>query len=303
MQPKFNGVIKEILEQPPSIDLQVFLEDTLRLPKFKAEELAGRIKKQHLKAEADATFRRALDVPAKMSSEKSNIYSLDCLSEKEFVFFLKWLLGELGYVVTSERHVDWGFDLDADKDQEKTLFLTRKYPKNCLVSEAAFLLSAQSKQQCNCHKTVFLSTADFSQKAYASAQDFGVELWNPDTVDKKIAQAKQNAALEQQERFPQYNSSLMESLLKLDESGSFIVEPRSNGKFDLHLPNVKFPLLTFQTQNKTIKQCICRIKNNQPVSEAEGTAIISTDRNGNKVGPEDAEAYELITQYLKEFLN
>ena len=48
MHSNFNGVIKEILEQYPNIDLAEYLADNLQLPMEKAEVLASRIEKQIL---------------------------------------------------------------------------------------------------------------------------------------------------------------------------------------------------------------------------------------------------------------
>ena len=101
--------------------------------------------------------------------------------------------------------------------------------------------------------------------------------------------------------FPSINGSLLQSLLKFEETGDFFIEPRASGKYDLHLSGVKFPLLTFQAQAEEVIRCVCRIKNNKPVGEHEGTMVIGIDRDNNKIGPDETQAYALIIEYLEEF--
>jgi len=136
------------------------------------------------------------------------------------------------------------------------------------------------------------------------AQKLNVELWDTDALAKKITAVMEKPDVDAQPHFPRFNGSLLQSLLKLGETKTFIVEHRNGGKYDLHVPGVKFPLLTFQAipDADTVVRCIFRIKYNEPVSEADGEALISSDRNSNRVGPDDKEAYELIIQYLEQFL-
>jgi hypothetical protein len=44
---KFNGVLEEIKNRYPNIDLKQFLQQKLQLPYYKAEELAARIEKKY----------------------------------------------------------------------------------------------------------------------------------------------------------------------------------------------------------------------------------------------------------------
>ena len=113
---------------------------------------------------------------------------------------------------------------------------------------------------------------------------------------EKIADA------EEQSCFPQYKGSLFQSLLRLEETKDFIIEPRADGKYDLHLPGVKFPLLTFQAHSSEIIRCVFRIKNNEPVGEFDGAALIRSERNNDRFGPDGIDAYALIVQYLEQFV-
>ena len=304
---KFNGVLGEIAEKYPQIDLVEFLEDRLQLPPYKAEKLAVRIERQFSKGKTDlepSAVRRILEVPGKLEAQ-SNVggYSVDVLSAKEFDHFVQWLLEALGYSIESEKRMaDGSVDLVAVEVEAETMFLARRVPKNCKIIESILLLAEQAKQIYACSKVVILATAYFSRQTIAAAEKAGVELWDHDELNRKIVEAKKNLTTAEQSRLPQYQGTLLQSLLKLDETAAFIVEPRASGKYDVHLPGVKFPLLTFQAQGGVVVQCVCRIKNNMPVSEIEGTVIISSDHNGSRLGPGDAEAYVSIMQYLEEFL-
>ena len=44
---KFNGVLEEVLERYPEIDLVGYLQQKLEIPEFKAKELAARIEKDY----------------------------------------------------------------------------------------------------------------------------------------------------------------------------------------------------------------------------------------------------------------
>ena len=87
----------------------------------------------------------------------------------------------------------------------------------------------------------------------------------------------------------------------MEETKDFIIERRANGKYDLHLPGVKFPLLSFQARLNSVVRCVYRIKNNVPVGEFDGLALIKSDRN-NRYGPDGERAYALIIKYLEEFI-
>jgi HJR/Mrr/RecB family endonuclease len=305
---KFNGVLEEIKNQYPNIDIAQFLQEKLQLPDYKAEELATRIKKEYFqkttKEPEQKTVRTILqktynpEAPAKTSS-----YSVDCLSEMEFEFFVKWLFEELGYEIHQEKHsTHLGVDLVAIKDGETFAVLARRYPKICMVSEAVVLISHEVKRIYGCQKSIVLITAYFTQQAIADAQKSNVELWNRESIESKINEVIRKSTLRKQPRFPQYYGSLLQSLLKFEETENFIIEPKTGGKFDLHLSGIKFPLLTFQTQADKVIRCVFRIKNNNPVGEHEGTTLISHNQENNRVGPNEIQAYALIIQYLEEFL-
>ena len=136
---RFNGVLEEIKERYPNIDLIHFLQQKLQLSDYKAEQLAARIEKQFFQKENNKTERKFLKTvlqktsKPKISSEKS-AYSVDCLSGKEFEFFIVWLFDELGYEVPSEKHSTcFGFDFVAEKDGEIATIQARSYPKTYIV--------------------------------------------------------------------------------------------------------------------------------------------------------------------------
>lgn len=101
---KFNGILDEIIEQYPNIDIVEFLQEKLQLPTFKAEELAARIEKEYcLKTLGKIKTNNEIEELKKSNTpkipSKTDVYSVDRLSEKEFEHFTKWLLEELGYEV------------------------------------------------------------------------------------------------------------------------------------------------------------------------------------------------------------
>ena len=108
--------------------------------------------------------------------------------------------------------------------------------------------------------------------------------------------------MEEQTCFPPFKGSLLQSLLRLEETKDFIIESKVEGKYELNLPGVKYPLLTFQTHDNEIARCVFRIKYNEPVGEFDGEAIINTDRNNCRFGPNGEEAYVLIIKYLEQFV-
>jgi hypothetical protein len=135
----------------------------------------------------------------------------------------------------------------------------------------------------------------------ADAKKSSVELWDSAVLDGKIVEARKNADLTVQSCFPPFKESLMESLFGLEDTKDFIVDPKADGKYDLHLLGVKYPLLTFQVQSGEVTRCVYRIKNNEPVGESEGAVLIKSDRS-NRFGPDDVRAYALIVEYLEQFL-
>ena len=106
--PKFNGILKEIIEQYPDVDITGFLQDRLQIPIDKAEELAARIEKEcNLKAVGET--KPNLERTSKEKTEepqpppKASVYSVESLSRKEFERFVKWLFEELGYEIQSRK--------------------------------------------------------------------------------------------------------------------------------------------------------------------------------------------------------
>ncbi len=305
---KFSGILKEIIERYPKIDIAEFLQEELQLPLDKAEELAKRIEKKYCQktaAKEQNLVRTILEKTDKSeSSPKASVYSVDNLSEKEFEHFTKWLLEELGYKIHPGKYAAaFGVDLVAKKDCEEIVVLARRYPKTCKVSNSMVLIAQEAKGSYGCGKSIVLATTYFTEQAIADAEKLNVELWDLDSLSKKIAEIRDKPDVEVQAHFPEYKGSLLQSLLRLGESKAFIVEPRAGGKYDLHVPGVKFPLLTFQAHSDgdAVVRCVYRIKYNEPVSEADGEALIRSDHN-NRVGPDDVQAYALIIQYLEQFL-
>jgi HJR/Mrr/RecB family endonuclease len=305
---KFNGVLEEIIEKYPNLDLIDFLQKKLQLPDYKAEELASRIEKEYLRKTVNKTWpklvRPVLEKPNKSEiTLKACVYSLDSLSEEEFEYFIKWLLVEIGYEIQQSKDAtDSGIDLVALKGPEKILIQARKYHRSCKVSNSFVLISQSAIHRYSCSRAIVIATTYFTEQAKEDAQKVGIDLWDKDVLSEKIIEVRKNADLEVQSCFPQFKGSLLQSLLKIDKTKDFIIEPRISGKYDLCLPGVKFPLLTFQTHSDEVIKCVFRIKNNNPVGESEGMALIGCDRDNNRLGPNDAQAYALIIQYLEEFL-
>ncbi len=305
---KFNGVLEQIKQQYPNLDIKEFLQQKLGLPDYRAEELAARIEKRYFQnaliKTGQMTARTILEKTNKSQiASKSNSYSIDCFSDKEFEFIIKWLFEELGYEVHPEMHpACLGVDLVAVKDDERIAINARMYPRTFNVSESILLIAQETKCNYECQRSIVLITTYFNQQSLAEAQRLNVELWDRDTLISKIDEVRQKAGLKMPTRFPQYQGSLLQSLLKFEETEDFFIEPRTTGKYDLHLQRVKFPLLTFQAHANEVIRCVYRIKNNKPVGEHEGFTLISIDRDNNRIGPNDTDAYTLITQYLAEFL-
>ncbi len=305
---KFNGLLEEIKEHYPNIDLRQLLQQKLGLPDYKADELAARIEKEYfqkpISKNAQESVKRILEKADKSEfSLKTSVCSVDSLSEKEFEFFIKWLFEELGYEFHQEKHpAHLGVDLIAERDGEVIFIQARRYPKTYRVSDAILSIALEGKSNFGCQRSILLCTTYFTQQTVADAQKLNVELWDKDTISSKIDEVRKKAKVKVQSGFPQYKGSLLQSLLKFEETGDFIIEPRTVGKYDLHLPGVKFPLLTFQAQGDRITRCILRIKDNNPVGEHEGTALINIDHDNIRIGPDEATAYALLIEYLEKFL-
>ena len=188
---KFNGVLEEIKEQYPNIDIIQFLQQKLRLPDYKAEELAARIEKQYFQKTTNKTEQKSVRTILQKTNKsefapKTSAYSVDCLSDKEFEFFIKWLFEELGYEIHPEKHpTHLGVDLLATKDGETIAIQARRYPKTHKVTDSIILISQEAKRLCGCQKSIVLVTTYFTQKAIADAQSLNIELWDRDTLDKQ----------------------------------------------------------------------------------------------------------------------
>lgn len=306
---KFNGLLEEILEKYPGISLTTFLQHKLQIPEYKAEELAARIEKE-FKPEATSKMKqikeKRLDAKEQVSVEcpsKVNIYSIDSLSGKEFEHFLKWMFEELGYQVQPGKYVaDSGVDLVASKDKERIAIQAKRYQRSMKVSNSVILKTHGGMDVYGCERSIVITTSYFTQQAISDARKLNIELWDRDTLAAKIDDINnRTVSLETKPFFPIYKGSLLRSLISLEETGEFIVERKENGKFDLHLPGVKYPLISFQARLNDVTKCVYRIKNNEPVGESEGFPLITSDRN-EKYGPDGEQAYELIIKYLGRFL-
>jgi HJR/Mrr/RecB family endonuclease len=305
---KFNGLIQEILKNP-NTDIVDLLQDKLRLPLYKAEILANRIEKQYLQTKNTSKQKNLKKIAEKPTDTKQqNItsnYALESLSNKEFETFIKWLLQELDYNVHPEKIPTFlGVDYIATtKNGFKTAVLVRKYPKIYMVSDAAVLLAQQAKNIYQCEQAIILTTTLFSEQAKATAEKYNIELWDTQTLDEKITTVKKKTELEVQLDLPQYKGTLLDSMLALTDNKKFLIEKRTGEKYDLYFIGVSFPLLTFHVQNDLVIRLIYRIKYHEPVGENDGEALINCDRSGNRFGPNDAEAYTQVTEYLEQFLN
>lgn len=295
MHSNFNGVIKEILEQYPNIDLAEYLADNLQLPMEKAEVLASRIEKQILQKGIGAKEAKTLRLMEKSVEEENRTcsYPVDVLSEKEFEYFIKWLLGELGYEAQPANYVatQYGVDGVAVKDGEKVAVEAIRCPKAHKVTDS--IVRIMQEKRGDCQKALVITTATFTDSAKSEAEKAGVELWDVEVLQQKLKQAKERVDLDMQVYFPKYKGTLLDSLLALAETKNFLLEAKADGKYDVNLPGVKYPLLTFQTQNGAVTRCIQRIKYNEPVNESDGEAITAAD---------DEQAYTLVMQYLELFL-
>jgi HJR/Mrr/RecB family endonuclease len=302
---KLNGIIQQIIERYPNVDLVELLLDELQLPTFKAEVLAQRIEKKYCQksAEQKQSIRRLLKLSTDDKPTLEGGYSIDCLSDDEFRYFIRWLLEKSGYDISQEkRENETGVDFVAQKHGQPLLIIARKYPKNTEVSEAIFLISQKAKQIQGCERLIVAVTTDFSLHAKTEAEMLGIEIWNRDVLAEKIMQIRQRDAIEIPLSLPNFKDSLLTSLLKLEENKDFVIEQRINGKFELYLAGVKFPLLTFQAENDKVVRCMFRMKNYKPIGEHEAQALIWIDEANVRCGPSDAEAYDAVTKYLKDFV-
>jgi hypothetical protein len=302
-QLRFNGVLADITTKHPNLDLTDFLEDNLQLPRFKAEVLAARIEKQCFHQPVDAPppdLRMLVEKPVKPEPPQPCTYAVETLSEKEFVHFMKWLLTEMDYTVMEQESVGLGIIFVVEKDGEKTAVLALKCSPTYRVTSVAVLVANEAMHNHGCHRGLVAATSDFSEQAWTDAEKAAVELWDRGALDSKIAHVIKKPAVAQSS-LPPYQGSLLESLLRLDENKDFIIEPRLGGKYDLFLPGVKYPLLTFAEQGGVVVRCVFRIRNGEPVGEFEGEVLVGCEGDV-RVGPDGVEAYGLVLEYLAWFL-
>ena len=138
MPTHFNGILKEIIEQYPNIDLTGFLADKLQLPLDKAEALATRIEKQYLqKREGTEQKLRLLQKAEETDVPQPSGYPLDSLSKSEFDYFIQWLLEKEGFKIDQKnQRTKWKVSLVAKKDDQKVAVQAVLCPKTHHVSEA-----------------------------------------------------------------------------------------------------------------------------------------------------------------------
>lgn len=301
---KFSGIIEEIVERYPNIDGAEFLEQRLQIPRFKAEELAARIEKRYCnnatREPQKTSMYEKTNEPALIG--QNNVYAVDSLSKKELEDFAGWLLEQLGYVVEQKFAMSFGVSFVAAKDGEKIAFLIIRCPRTHRVSKEVFLVLEQTQRNHGCRKSIVIATNYFTEGAVEKAKELFIELWDRDALSDVISEVKRRADMQVQPRFPPYQGSLLQSLLKLGETKDFLLEPKSTGKYDLHLAGVKYPLLTFQAQANVVVSCVFRIEYNEPVKESNGRVLIGIDGANNRLCPDDVEAYSSIVQYLEQFL-
>jgi HJR/Mrr/RecB family endonuclease len=303
VSPSLNGILKEVVEKYPEIDLPAYLADNLQLPLDKAELLARRIEKQITqKSKSKAQTKIQLFKKSNEESAQTIVYSVGCLSEKEFEYFIKWLLGELGYETKTEDYgtTQFGVDGVVFKAGMKIFVQAIRCPRAYQITEAIVKITQELRG--DCPQTLVIATSMFTELAIVEAKKAGIELWNIETINQKIAEAKKRLDSEVQVNFPKYRGTLLKSLLALDETKNFLIEAKPEGKYYVHLPGVKYPLLTFQAPHGVVTHCICRIKYYEPVTEIEGETIIDTDEANRRIGPDGEKAFEAVIEYLEQFL-
>jgi hypothetical protein len=310
-QVKFNGLLGEILDSYDGIDLVKFLEQRLNIPEYKAKVLAERI-------EGNFNFKmlyelRKRDQELKLSKEEPkediepsrvSIYALDNLSGREFEYFLKWLFEEMDYSVElTKLTADSGVDLVAVKDNEKIAVQAKRYKRTMKISNNVILKTHGGKDIYGCSKSMVVATSYFTEQAIKDAKKLNIELWDRDTLSAKIDRINEKIKESQEEvHFPNYAGSLLKSLISLENMGIFVVERKGNGKYDIHRHGIRYPVLSFQTRGlNTVTRCVFRIKNNTPIGEYEGYALIRSDRHF-RYGPRDEQAYQKVIEYLRQFL-
>jgi hypothetical protein len=295
---KFNGVFKEIINQGINCDVVGLLQEKLQIPSDKAEELAKRI--DYILEDAFVVDNNEkpedLNPNPKMSS-----FAVESLSEKEFGRFMKGLLEELGFEIQVDQPVGVGVNVLTTKGGEMIFVHLINCPINLRIANLAVTKANELKQMHKCNRSIVVATGLFSHQAILDAQRLNVELWDRNTVVKKLEEVKNKTKFEEQSSFPPFKGSLLKSLLGLENTKDFIIEPKTYDKYDLYLPGIRHPLLTFQALGEEVVRCIFRIKYNEPVGEFDGEVLIRLDNNVRR-GPDGLEAYAEVIQYLEQFL-
>ena len=75
---------------------------------------------------------------------------------------------------------------------------------------------------------------------------------------RKLRKLKNRVDLEVQVNFLKYKGTLLDSLLALAETKTFLIETKADEKYEVNLPGVKYPLLTFQVKNRLRSSAACR---------------------------------------------
>jgi HJR/Mrr/RecB family endonuclease len=298
---RFNGVFKEIFEQGPNGDIEGLLQERLQIPLDKAEELAKRIRKEcNLEAAPEVFSDKKAEET--MLQPKASVYFVEDLSEREFERFMRWLLEELGFEIQSNQQISVGLNFAAVKDGQKICIHARKYPLDLRIASSVVSGANQTKLTNGCRRSIVAVNGFFSQRAIFDAENLGVELWDRNMIVQKIEEVKEKAEVEEESSFPPYKGTLFQSLLRLEDTKDFIIEPKANDKYELHLPGIRYPLLSFQAQGGEVVRCVFRIKYNEPVGEFDGEVLIGVDSANVRFGADGQEAYALIIQYLEQFL-
>jgi len=308
---KFNGLLGEILDRYGNIDLVQFLEKRLDIPEYKAKALAERIEGNFNLKTAYELKEKSQELRPRGNEEKEaakpagiNIYALDNLSGREFEYFLKWLFEGMGYSVQLTKiTADSGVDLVVNRDNEKIAVQAKRYKRTMKISNNVILKTHGGKDIYGCSKSMVVATSYFTEQAVKDAKKLNIELWDRDTLSAKIDGINEKVKESQEEvHFPKYKGSLLKSLLGLENMGIFVVERKDNGKYDIHRHGIRYPVLSFQTRGlNTVTRCVFRIKNNRPVGEYEGYALIRSDRHF-RYGPHEEQAYQKVVEYLRQFL-
>lgn len=298
-----NGVIKELAEWYPELDTVEFLQNRLQLPLYKAEELAKRIEKKFLVDTSSRKHNAASCLYQKssnhLSTQRTNAYCIESLSPKQYEQLIDWLLVKLGYVVDQKKLGDFSsVNYIATKNGEKTSIQSIWCIKDCQITDSVFTLTKKSDKSNISKKSIVITSSYFTQQTIERANLINTELWDCKVLNQKIAEIEKDLLRVHVSAFPPYQGSLLQSLLRLSDSKEFIIEEKSNEKYDLYFPGIKYPLLTFQATSNGMVQCIFRIKNYEPVGENQGE-IISQEI---KTMLDELSIYGIIVEYLEQFL-